>query len=92
MIDQVPQGELDICDICNGSPHSYACPHHADYDNGARLWVRPDAKEEIGPARFWVEETFASAAQEAGETNAVALREGIAEFELAVREGWIERA
>lgn len=84
-------GELDICDICECSPHIGGCPRHPDYDNECISYVRADAPEEMGPARYWVEDTFAIAATDAGAEHATALREGISEFRLALKRGELRR-
>jgi len=83
--------ELEVCDLCGGSPHTIACPRHERYDDDAWCWFRIDAPEEVGPARYWVEETFAAAASDEGEDTEAALHEGMQEFERAVREGWLRR-
>jgi hypothetical protein len=82
-------GELDICDLCGGSPHSKGCPRGPDFRDESRRWCRTDAPEDAGPAEYWVEDTFAAAASDAGLDSVSALREGIAEFERAIREGWL---
>ena len=80
-------GSLEICDICELSPHATGCPRHADYCDDRTSYFRADSPAEIGPAKFWVEDTFGAAALDAGETQNDALREGIAEFQDALRRG-----
>lgn len=84
-------GELDICTLCDASPHSVGCPLHAGYDDEHVSYVRVDASEEIGPARYWVEDTFALAAADAGLNSRAALKEGIAEFVAALQRGDLHR-
>jgi hypothetical protein len=84
-------GELDICDICDSSPHVAGCPRHAEYDDERISYFRTDALDEVGPASFWVEKTFGAAALDAGEAEGKALREGVAEFQEAIRRGQIRR-
>ena len=93
MGDLVPCiGVLDICDICDSSPHAVGCPRHVDYDDARVEYVRTDSPDDVGTASFWVEETFGAAALEAGESKESALREGVAEFREAVRRGELRRA
>src|ERR1700680_3076794 len=85
-------GELEVCTLCGRSPHTAACPRHEQHDDDTRRWFRNDAPSEVGPARYWVEDTFAAAASDGGKDFEAALREGMEEFERAVREGWLRRA
>lgn len=86
MTDIVPSvGELEICRLCEGSPHLRGCPRHEDFDNERIVYVRSDAPDELGTAAFWVHETFEQAALDSGESKDEALREGIQEFEAALR-------
>ena len=84
-------GELDVCDICDSSPHSLGCPRHPDYNDERISYTRLDAPEEIGPARYWVEDTFAVAARDAGEDEESGLREAISEVTLALKRGDLPR-
>jgi hypothetical protein len=54
-------------------------------------YFRTDAPDECGTARFWVEDTFAAAAEDAGETGLDAIREGIVEFRAAIERGELRK-
>jgi len=84
-------GELDICDLCDGSPHRIGCPRSNGFDDESLRWYRTDAPDDVGSAHYWVIGTFATAASDAGLDSLSALREGIAEFEKAIRSGWLRR-
>jgi hypothetical protein len=84
-------GELDICGICDGSPHEIGCPRHSDYDNESKVYQRFDEPAEVGPARFWVAETYALAALDAGLSKDEALAEGLQEFTLALQRRELRR-
>lgn len=85
-------GELDICGLCENSPHSVACPRHANYDDDRFTYAGKDESSDVGTARYWTEETFAAAALDAGDSERAAQLEGIAEFSRALRDGWIVSA
>ena len=57
--------ELDICALCDSSPHVVGCPHHPDYDDERVTYVSADP-EDMGCARYWVEQRYAAAARDAG--------------------------
>jgi hypothetical protein len=84
-------GELDICSLCDASPHKHGCPYHPSYGDERISYARRDAPKEVGPASFWVEETFVAAAIDAGLDERSALIEGIIEFENAIDRGEIRR-
>lgn len=78
-------GELDICNLCDSSPHVVGCPRHASYHDERFMYSRCDEPSERGPASFWVDDTFALAAADAGLDSRAALIEGIEEFMAALR-------
>lgn len=80
-------GELDICELCDSSPHLRGCPHHAEFDSDGRLYANVEAPGDVGSAAYWVGDTFQQAAMDCGESEDSALREGIQEFEAALSRG-----
>ena len=91
--DLVPGGgELDICNLCDSSPHLVGCPYHDRFDDDNFCYVRVDARGEVGPASFWVNDTYAAAAASEGLDERAALLEGIEEFTAAVRRGELRPA
>jgi hypothetical protein len=80
-------GELDICELCASSPHVVGCPHHDRFDDERCSYFRLDAPDEVGPASFWVRDTFAAAAIDSGVDDEAALLEGVAEFSDALHRG-----
>ena len=84
-------GELDICALCDSSPHLVACSQHRDFDDDRISYALSAAPEEVGPASYWVNDTFAAAAREAGLDDRAALVEGIEEFAAALKRGELKR-
>ena len=84
-------GELDICAVCDSSPHVVGCPHHDRFDDERFSYVRVDASTEVGPAGFWVRDTFVEAALDAGTDEGAAWKEGIEEFVTALGRGELRR-
>lgn len=68
------------------------CPRHPEYDDERVTYERTDAPDERGPASFWVGDTYAQAARDAGVRGDDALREGIAEFTAALKRREIRKA
>jgi hypothetical protein len=93
MPDFIPAvGELEICPLCDNSPHAVLCPHHPDYDDDHVSYTWAGETDEYGPASLFVDATFAQAARDLGVLREVdALREGIAEFRAALERGEIRR-
>ncbi len=91
MTNDPPMGDLDICGICDGSPHVVGCPEHEDYDDARVAYARADDRADAGTASYWVDETFAAAARDVGLFEEFALREGVAEFTAALRRREIVR-
>jgi len=85
-------GELDICALCDSSPHSVACSQHSDFDDDRISYALMAAPDEVGPASYWVNDTFAAAAREAGLDDRAALVEGIGEFAAALKRAELKRA
>jgi hypothetical protein len=80
-------GELDVCALCDSSPHVMGCPHDGRFENERFSYVRVDDPNEVGPASFWVRDTFVEAALEAGIDERAAWKEGVAEFTAALSRG-----
>lgn len=90
--DLVPRvGQLDICNLCDSSPHAVGCPRHSMYADDRWSYERVDALDEAGPASFWVEETYAVAAMEAGLASSEAVLERMREFGIALQRGELRR-
>lgn len=85
-------GELDICSLCDCSPHAIGCPSHPMYDDDRCSYELADTPTEVGSARFWVEDTYAAAAFDHGISGHGALIEGIGEFMAAVKRGELRLA
>lgn len=88
---QETHGELEICELCGGSPHVLGCPYHPRYDDDRYMYERVDATDDKGPASYWVDDTFAAAARSEGLDEDAALREGVEEFARALRDGELRR-
>jgi hypothetical protein len=82
-------GELDICDLCDSSPHVVGCPRHPDYDDERISYVNAEDPEEVAAACHFVEDVYAAAGRDAGLKMDAALREGIAKFRAALERGEI---
>jgi hypothetical protein len=83
-------GELDICELCISSPHTVGCPRHSRFDDERFSYFRVDAPGEVGPASFWVRDTFAAAALGSGLNDRAALLEGMEEFSAALHRGELQ--
>jgi hypothetical protein len=84
-------GELDICVLCDESPHKVGCPCHSSYADECIAYYRTDDEYERGTASFWVEDTFMCAALDCGEEPVGALAEAIEEFTTAVYRHELQR-
>jgi hypothetical protein len=90
VVGQEVIGELEICNLCDSSPHAVGCTRHPDFDDERISYVGADDPPEVEPAVFWVE-MYAAAATDEGVSRDDALREGIAEFRAALGRGEIRR-
>ena len=81
------QGELEICELCDSSPHVIGCPRHEHFDDEQYAYARADSPDDSGPPSFWVMETFAAAAKYEGVDANAAVVEGINEFMRAIQRG-----
>jgi|SRR5579875_756064 len=84
-------GQLEICGLCDSSPHTLGCPYHPHYNDERITYFRADAPDEVGPASYWVEDTFVLAALDSGMEEPQALREGLNEFQSALKRGELRR-
>lgn len=80
-------GELDVCSLCDSSPHELGCPEHPHFDDDGVAYSLVDAEDDAGPASHWVNDTFAAAARDAGLDEKAALAEGVSEFRAALDRG-----
>ncbi|HLY03004.1 MAG TPA: hypothetical protein VKR56_11000 [Candidatus Cybelea sp.] len=85
-------GELEICNLCDSSPHAIGCPSHPMYDDDRWSYECAEAPAELGSARFWVEETYAVAALDQGVAGKQAMIEGAGEFMAAIKRGELRLA
>ena len=84
-------GELDVCLLCDSSPHVVACPEHPNFADERLTYALANYAQDVGTAAYWVEDTFAAAARDAGLDERAALVEGIEEFTAALERGELRR-
>ena len=63
------------------------CPQHSDFDDDRIRYALARCPRGYWPASYWVNDTFAAAAREAGLDDSAALVEGIEEFAAALKRG-----
>ena len=84
-------GELVFCEVCQSPSHLRGCPYHEDYEDERVSYANVNDIDDVGPASYWVEETFMQAALDAGLSRDEALLEGMEEFRKALLRGDIRR-